>query len=181
MTHDGRTCIGNRRPPTPLSKNRRAPWSLKMKAPTSLPLALGLAAAATVGAFAPARTNSRSAAAPLAVTLEGRQIAEGGDLKPVNNFVLVKVAEIQDKTDSGILLTGSVSFVLCFRLCPCNSFGDECMSQMPPCHFTRSLRKRHQPPFAYSTRQKFKRQRAKLFRLALEIPILNQEKSRRCQ
>ena len=96
-----------------------------MKASTSLPLALGLAAAATVGAFAPPRTNSRSAAAPLAVTLEGRQIAEGGDLKPVNNFVLVKVAEIQDKTDSGILLTGSVSFVLCFRLCPCNRFGDE--------------------------------------------------------
>jgi len=78
-----------------------------MKASTSLPLALGLVAVATVGAFAPARTNSRSAAAPLAVTLEGRQIAEGGDLKPVNNFVLVKVAEIQDKTDSGILLTGS--------------------------------------------------------------------------
>lgn len=98
-----------------------------MKASTSLPLALGLAmaAVATVGAFAPARTNSRSAAAPLAVTLEGRQIAEGGDLKPVNNFVLVKVAEIQDKTDSGILLTGSVSFVLCFRLCPCNRFEDE--------------------------------------------------------
>lgn len=106
-------------------KNRRAPWSLKMKASTSLPLALGLVAVATVGAFAPARTNSRSAAAPLAVTLEGRQIAEGGDLKPVNNFVLVKVAEIQDKTDSGILLTGSVSFVLCFRLCPCNRFEDE--------------------------------------------------------
>lgn len=96
-----------------------------MKASTSLPLALGLVAVATVGAFAPARTNSRSAAAPLAVTLEGRQIAEGGDLKPVNNFVLVKVAEIQDKTDSGILLTGSVSFVLCFRLCPCNRFEDE--------------------------------------------------------
>lgn len=114
--------------PPPLhhyQKNRRAPWSLKMKASTSLPLALGLAAVATVGAFAPARTNSRSAAAPLAVTLEGRQIAEGGDLKPVNNFVLVKVAEIQDKTDSGILLTGSVSFVLCLRLCPCNRFEDE--------------------------------------------------------
>ena len=114
-------------PPLTTTKriNRRAPWSLKMKASTSLPLALGLVAVATVGAFAPARTNSRSAAAPLAVTLEGRQIAEGGDLKPVNNFVLVKVAEIQDKTDSGILLTGSVSFVLCFRLCPCNRFEDE--------------------------------------------------------
>jgi len=83
---------------------------LKMKVSTSLPLALGLAAAATAGAFAPARSSTRSSVASLAATLEGRQIAEGGALKPVNNFVLVKVAEIQDKTESGILLTGSVSF-----------------------------------------------------------------------
>ena len=81
-----------------------------MKVSTSLPLALGLAAAATASAFAPAGSVARSSASSLAATLEGRQIADGGALKPVNNFVLVRVAEIQDKTDSGILLTGSVSF-----------------------------------------------------------------------
>lgn len=81
-----------------------------MKVSTSLPLAIGLAAAATAGAFAPAGSSARSSSSSLAATLEGRQVADGGALKPVNNFVLVKVAEIQDKTDSGILLTGSVSF-----------------------------------------------------------------------
>lgn len=85
-----------------------------MKVSTSLPLALALAlaAAATTGAFAPAGSSARSSASSLAATLEGRQIADGGALKPVNNFVLVRVAEIQDKTDSGILLTGSVSFAI---------------------------------------------------------------------
>ena len=83
-----------------------------MKVSTSLPLALGLAAATTAGAFIPAGSSARSSASSLAATLEGPQIADGGALKPVNNFVLVRVAEIQDKTDSGILLTGSVSFVI---------------------------------------------------------------------
>jgi hypothetical protein len=43
----------------------------------------------------------------LGAKLEGREIE--GTLTPTNNFVLVKKAAILDKTDGGILLTGSVS------------------------------------------------------------------------
>lgn len=39
-----------------------------------------------------------------AATLEGRQIK--GEFKPTNNFLLVKVADVQDETEGGILLTG---------------------------------------------------------------------------
>lgn len=39
-----------------------------------------------------------------ASTLDGRKIA--GDVKPLNNFLLVKVAEAVEKTEGGILLTG---------------------------------------------------------------------------
>jgi hypothetical protein len=42
--------------------------------------------------------------------LEGRDI--DGVLTPTNNFVLVKVADILDSTEGGILLTGSVSLSL---------------------------------------------------------------------
>jgi len=48
---------------------------------------------------------------PLGVQLEGREIE--GALTPTNNFVLVKKAEIQDETEGGILLTGSVSNSYC--------------------------------------------------------------------
>lgn len=86
-------------------------YQIKMKIATSLSLAFGLSTA--VGAFAPTQSissrHSTTTTSPLTATIEGRQIAEGSMLKPTNNFVLVKVAEIQDKTDSGILLTGSVS------------------------------------------------------------------------
>lgn len=39
-----------------------------------------------------------------ATTLDGRKIA--GDIKPLNNFLLIKIAEAIDKTEGGILLTG---------------------------------------------------------------------------
>jgi len=39
-----------------------------------------------------------------ATTLDGRKIA--GEIKPLKNFILVKIADIQDKTEGGILLTG---------------------------------------------------------------------------
>jgi len=42
-------------------------------------------------------------------TLEGRKTV--GDLKPTNNFILVKKANVQEQTDSGILLTGSAKIV----------------------------------------------------------------------
>jgi hypothetical protein len=45
----------------------------------------------------------------LGAKLEGREIE--GALTPTNNFVLVKVAAIQDQTEGGIILTGSVSLV----------------------------------------------------------------------
>jgi chaperonin GroES len=44
-----------------------------------------------------------------AVKLEGRTIQ--GEVKPLNNFVLVKVAAAQEKTDGGILLTGKAKIV----------------------------------------------------------------------
>lgn len=37
-------------------------------------------------------------------TLDGRKIA--GDIEPLNNFLLVKSAQVQEETDGGILLTG---------------------------------------------------------------------------
>jgi hypothetical protein len=45
----------------------------------------------------------------LGAKLEGREIE--GALTPTNNFVLVKVADIQDQTEGGIILTGSVSSI----------------------------------------------------------------------
>jgi chaperonin GroES len=44
-----------------------------------------------------------------AVKLEGRTIQ--GEVKPLNNFVLVKLAAAQEKTDGGILLTGKAKVV----------------------------------------------------------------------
>ncbi|GKY94428.1 hypothetical protein MPSEU_000408700 [Mayamaea pseudoterrestris] len=48
------------------------------------------------------RTSSTSLAA--ASTLEGRKIK--GDVSPLNNFILVRVADAQEVTEGGILLTG---------------------------------------------------------------------------
>ena len=45
----------------------------------------------------------------LGAKLEGRVI--DGVLKPTNNFVLVKVAAVEDETEGGIFLTGSVSYL----------------------------------------------------------------------
>jgi chaperonin GroES len=39
-----------------------------------------------------------------ATTLDGRKIA--GEVKPLNNFILVKIAGAKDQTEGGILLTG---------------------------------------------------------------------------
>ena len=80
-----------------------------MKVPASLPFAVAMAV--SVGAFAPGQaafgtSRSKMTDTSLAAsTLEGRKIT--GALKPTNNFVLLKVAELQEATDSGILLTGS--------------------------------------------------------------------------
>lgn len=49
-------------------------------------------------------SSSSTALFAAATTLDGRKIK--GDVKPLNNFLLVKVAEAEDQTDGGILLTG---------------------------------------------------------------------------
>lgn len=55
--------------------------------------------------FAFLRTFSRPTSTSLfAVTLEGRKIK--GEVKPLNNFLLVKKAKAQEQTEGGILLTG---------------------------------------------------------------------------
>mmetsp|Transcript_24442 Transcript_24442/g.45182 ORF Transcript_24442/g.45182 Transcript_24442/m.45182 type:complete len:270 (-) Transcript_24442:43-852(-) len=59
------------------------------------------------GAAAVGRARARGGASSLgeANTLEGRTIADGGAIRPLSNFILVRVADIQDKTESGILLS----------------------------------------------------------------------------
>eukprot|EP00984_Skeletonema_dohrnii_P015396 scaffold6643_cov114-Skeletonema_dohrnii-CCMP3373.AAC.5 len=64
---------------------------------------LALAAAQSCNAFV-APGNAR-ADVRLDAKLEGRDI--DGVLTPTNNFVLIKVADIQEETEGGILLTGS--------------------------------------------------------------------------
>mmetsp|Transcript_14813 Transcript_14813/g.35644 ORF Transcript_14813/g.35644 Transcript_14813/m.35644 type:complete len:244 (-) Transcript_14813:235-966(-) len=49
--------------------------------------------------------SSRANGVRLGAKLEGREIE--GALTPTNNFVLVKIAAIEDETEGGILLTGS--------------------------------------------------------------------------
>lgn len=67
---------------------------------------LALAAAQSCNAFV-VPGNARASDVRLDAKLEGRDI--DGVLTPTNNFVLIKVADIQDETEGGILLTGSVS------------------------------------------------------------------------
>uniref|UniRef100_A0A7S2EXS6 20 kDa chaperonin, chloroplastic n=1 Tax=Trieres chinensis TaxID=1514140 RepID=A0A7S2EXS6_TRICV len=78
------------------------------------------ASAGLSAAFAPGRlptsssrraASSSSSSSLSANTLEGREIASGGSIKPVNNFVLVELADIQDQTDSGILLSKTAKIV----------------------------------------------------------------------
>lgn len=70
---------------------------------------LALAAAQSCNAFV-APGNARASDVRLDAKLEGRDI--DGVLTPTNNFVLIKVADIQDETEGGILLTGSVSLYI---------------------------------------------------------------------
>jgi len=67
---------------------------------------LALAAAQSCNAFV-APGTARASDVRLDVKLEGRDI--DGVLTPTNNFVLIKVADIEDETEGGIFLTGSVS------------------------------------------------------------------------
>lgn len=75
---------------------------------------LALAAAQSCNAFV-ASGNARANDFRLEAKLEGRDI--DGVLTPTNNFVLIKVADIQDETEGGILLTGSVSLQMSHLVC----------------------------------------------------------------
>ena len=72
-----------------------------------LPLAAAIVSLAAPGCAFVAPGPVRANDVRLDAKLEGREIE--GALTPTNNFVLVKVAEIEDETEGGILLTGSVS------------------------------------------------------------------------
>lgn len=71
-----------------------------------LPLVTAILSAPQCSAFVahgPVRTNDVS----LNVKLDGRDI--DGPMTPSNNFLLVKLPDVEDETEGGIFLTGSVS------------------------------------------------------------------------
>ncbi len=76
---------------------------------------LALAAAQSCHAFV-VPGNARTSDIRLDAKLEGRDI--DGVLTPTNNFVLVKVADIQSETEGGIFLTGSVSMRMFYACLP---------------------------------------------------------------
>ena len=80
---------------------------------------LALAASQGCNAFV-APGNARATDVRLDAKLEGRDI--DGVLTPTNNFVLVKVADILDETEGGILLTGSVSLKKIYNTFVCQSW-----------------------------------------------------------
>ncbi|CAB9504419.1 10 kDa chaperonin [Seminavis robusta] len=57
-----------------------------------------------IQSFAPPAVGRDSSTHLYAATLDGRKIA--GDVTPLNNFMLVKIADLKEQTDGGILLTG---------------------------------------------------------------------------
>ena len=62
-----------------------------------------------VNAFVPNPMGVRKSQTTLsATTLEGRVIE--GEMKPTNNFILVKVADAIEETEGGIILAGKVGF-----------------------------------------------------------------------
>ena len=58
-------------------------------------------------AFSPQHTKSFRPQSLNAEVLEGWKIK--GEIKPVTNFIMVKLAEIEDKSESGILFSKTVS------------------------------------------------------------------------
>lgn len=54
--------------------------------------------------FAPQRLVTRESTALFSATLDGRKI--NGEVKPLNNFLLVKISGLKEQTAGGILLTG---------------------------------------------------------------------------
>ena len=61
----------------------------------------------SVNAFAPNPMGVRKSQTTFSATLEGRVIE--GEVKPTNNFILVKVADAIEETAGGIILAGKVS------------------------------------------------------------------------
>ena len=73
-----------------------------------LGITVSLLAASGGQAFAP--SNSKVSRSQLnAETLEGWKV--NGNIKPVNNFILIKKAEVQKESESGIIFSKSVGWV----------------------------------------------------------------------
>lgn len=67
-------------------------------------------------AFSPHHTKSFRTQPLNAEVLEGWKIK--GDIKPVTNFILVKLAEVQEKSESGILFSKTVRCSFFLFTCP---------------------------------------------------------------
>ena len=64
---------------------------------------------ASAEAFSPQNTKSFRTQPLNAEVLEGWKIK--GEIKPVTNFILVKLDDVMDKTDGGILLSKTVGLI----------------------------------------------------------------------
>ena len=80
-----------------------------MKLSPLLLVVLPFTSAFTTTPQQPSNSRRWASTACYATKLDGRKIK--GDVQPLNNFLLVKVAEAQDKTEGGILLTGKAKIV----------------------------------------------------------------------
>jgi chaperonin GroES len=67
-------------------------------------IAVGAVTGFSISSSRPTAFSGRSVSEMGATTLDGRKIL--GDVKPLNNFVLVRIADAKEKTEGGILLTG---------------------------------------------------------------------------
>ena len=75
-----------------------------------LSLAAALLCTISANAFVPnARPMGVRKSTSIGPTLEGRLIE--GEIKPTNNFILVKVAPDIEKTEGGIILAGKVRYL----------------------------------------------------------------------
>ena len=71
-----------------------------------------ITAPASIAAFTAKPSISKGWRLQATATLEDRVIE--GELKPTNNFVLVKIAKEAEEVAGGILLTKSVSYIPCW-------------------------------------------------------------------
>lgn len=88
---------------TPCRSRRTPQWSSLVQRASRLSIRIGASSEAASSSTATAGAKSGT------VKLEGRTIQ--GSVEPLNNFVLVRLAAAQEKTEGGILLTGKAKVV----------------------------------------------------------------------